>query len=172
MKRTVFRLVLPAAVLAAALFTARPPLVGQASPVPGTKNGEWPMYTADLRGSKYSPLDQIDAANFNKLEVAWRFKTDNLGPRPENKLEGTPIMVGGMVYTTAGTRRSVVALDARTGELKWVYGMDEGMRALAAPRQLSGRGLSYWTDGKGDDRIVYFTIGYRLVELKIGRAHV
>jgi quinoprotein glucose dehydrogenase len=93
--------------------------------------------------------------NFNKLEVAWRFKTDNLGPRPENKLEGTPIMVGGMVYTTAGTRRSVVALDARTGELKWVYGLDEGIRALAAPRQLSGRGLSYWTDGKGDDRIVF-----------------
>jgi glucose dehydrogenase len=165
MKRTLFRFVLPAAVLAAALSTARPSLVGQSSPMPSTKNGEWPMYTADLRGSKYSPLDQIDANNFNKLEVAWRFKTDNLGPRPENKLEGTPIMVGGMVYTTAGTRRSVVALDARTGELKWVYGMDEGLRALAAPRQLSGRGLSYWTDGKGDDRIVFFTIGYRLVEL-------
>src|SRR5262245_5996176 len=132
---------------------------------PSTKNGEWPMYTADLRGSKYSPLEQIDANNFNKLEVAWRFKTDNLGPRPENKLEGTPIMVGGMVYTTAGTRRSVVALDARTGELKWVYGLDEGIRALAAPRQLSGRGLSYWTDGRGDDRIVYYTIGYRLIEL-------
>ena len=50
------------------------------------------MYTADLRGSKYSPLDQINASNFNKLEVAWRFKTDNLGPRPENKLEGTPLI--------------------------------------------------------------------------------
>ncbi len=122
--------------------------------MPSTKNGEWPMYTADLRGSKYSPLDQIDATNFNKLEVAWRFKTDNLGPRPENKLEGTPIMVGGMVYTTGGTRRAVVALDAQTGELKWVYSMDEGLRAASAPRQLSGRGLSYWTDGKGDDRIV------------------
>jgi quinoprotein glucose dehydrogenase len=140
-------------------------LTGQTTPMPSTKNGEWPMYTADLRGSKYSPLDQIDAGNFNKLEVAWRFKTDNLGPRPENKLEGTPIMVGGMVYATAGTRRSVIALDGRTGELKWMYGLDEGKRALAAPRQLSGRGLSYWTDGKGDDRIVFFTIGYRLVEL-------
>ena len=133
--------------------------------MPSTKNGEWPMYTADLRGSKYSPLDQIDATNFNKLEVAWRFKTDNLGPRPENKLEGTPIMVGGMVYTTGGSRRAAVALDARTGELKWIYSMDEGLRAASAPRQLSGRGLSYWTDGKGDDRIVLVTIGYRLVEL-------
>ena len=123
------------------------------------------MYTADLRGSKYSPLDQINADNFNKLEVAWRFKTDNLGPRPENKLEGTPIMVKGVVYATAGTRRAIVALDAKTGEEKWVYSMDEGKRALRSPRALSGRGLSYWTDGKGDERIVYVTIGYRLVEL-------
>src|SRR4029453_11831775 len=136
-----------------------------ASAVPGTKKGEGPMYTGDRRGSKYSPLDQIDATNFNKLEVAWRFKTDNLGPRPENKLEGTPIMVGGMVYTTGGSRRAAVALDARTGELKWIYSMDEGLRAASAPRQLSGRGLSYWTDGKGDDRIVLVTIGYRLVAL-------
>src|SRR5580658_8216957 len=101
---------------------------------PSTKDGEWPYYTADLRGSKYSPLDQINADNFNKLEVAWRFKTDSLGPRPENKLEGTPIMVKGMVYATAGTRRAVVALDAKSGELKWVYSLDEGKRAARSPR--------------------------------------
>jgi glucose dehydrogenase len=165
MRRTINRVALPAIIVAAAFASLGPRLAGQSSGMPSTKNGEWPMYTADLRGSKYSPLDQINASNFNQLEVAWRFKTDNLGPRPENKLEGTPIMVGGIVYATAGTRRSVVALDGRTGELKWVYGMDEGIRALAAPRQLSGRGLSYWTDGKGDDRIVYFTIGYRMIEL-------
>jgi len=165
MKRGLFRLACAVLALAAAFATLSLRLTGQSTGMPSTKNGEWPMYTADLRGSKYSPLDQIDASNFNKLEVAWRFKTDNLGPRPENKLEGTPIMVGGMIYATAGTRRSIVALDARTGELKWMYGLDEGLRALAAPRQLSGRGLSYWTDGKGDDRIVFFTVGYRLVEL-------
>src|SRR5580704_472722 len=107
---------------------------GDAPGQPSTKNGDWPYYTADLKGSKYSPLDQINASNFNQLEVAWRFKTDNLGPRPENKLEGTPIMVGGVVYATGGTRRSVVALDAKTGELKWVWGMDEGLRAQVAPR--------------------------------------
>ncbi|HTE39401.1 MAG TPA: PQQ-binding-like beta-propeller repeat protein, partial [Steroidobacteraceae bacterium] len=137
-----------------------------AQTMPSTKNGEWPMYTADIRGSKYSPLDQIDGSNFSKLEVAWRFKTNNLGPRPENKLEGTPIMIKGTIYATAGTSRSVVALDGKTGQLKWVYGMDEGERATRwAPRQLSGRGLSYWTDGKGDDRIIYVTTGYRLIEL-------
>jgi len=132
---------------------------------PSTKNGEWPHYTADLKGTKYSPLDQINASNFNKLEVAWRFKTDNLGTRPEYKLEGTPLMIKGVLYATAGTRRSVVALDAKTGEEMWVYSLREGNRAAIAPRQLSGRGLSYWTDGRGDDRVVFVTTGYRLVEL-------
>ncbi len=140
-------------------------LSGQAPGFPSTKNGEWPYYTADVRGSRYSPLDQINGANFNQLEVAWRFKTDNLGTRPEFKLEGTPLMVKGVIYATGGTRRSVVALDAKTGELIWVHAEKEGARAVNAPRQLSGRGLSYWTDGKGDDRVIYVTTGYRLISL-------
>src|SRR4030095_6108217 len=113
----------------------------------------------------YSPLDQITAANFNTLEVAWRFKTDNFGPFPEFKLEGTPVMVNGVLYTTAGTRRAGIALDAKTGELIWSHSLREGKRAAVSPRQLSGRGVSYWTDGKGDDRILYVTTGYRLVAL-------
>ena len=133
--------------------------------VHSTSNGEWPHYTGDLTGARYSPLDQINADNFNKLEVAWRFKTDNLGTRPEYKLEGTPLMIGGILYATAGTRRSVVALKADTGEMLWVHAEFEGARAVNAPRQLSGRGLSYWSDGRGDDRILYVTTGYRLIAL-------
>ena len=166
MKRLAMRAVPVVALLVAGIAAVTPRLSGQSTGLPSTKNGEWPMYTADHRGTKYSPLDQISAANFSKMEVAWRFKTDNLGPRPETKLESTPIMVKGMVYAVAGTRRAVVALDPRTGEQKWMYALDEGERATRwAPRQLSGRGLSYWTDGKGDDRIVYVTTGYRLVSL-------
>jgi quinoprotein glucose dehydrogenase len=138
---------------------------------PSTRSGEWPTYSGDIKGSRYAPLDQINAANFNKLEIAWHLKTDNLGPRPEYKLEGTPLMVKGVIYAVGGTRRSVVALDAKTGELKWLYSMDEGRRAEVAPRKLSGRGLSYWTDGKGDERIVFITIGYRLVELNAKTGH-
>ena len=149
--------------LAALWMTARP--AGQATGVPSTKNGDWTHYTADIRGSKYLPLDQINASNFNKMEVAWRFQTDNLGTRPEFKLEGTPLAIRGTLYTTAGTRRSVVALDGRTGELIWSHSYREGNRAAIAPRQLSGRGVSYWTDGKGDERILYVTTGYRLIEL-------
>src|SRR6185295_14444202 len=135
------------------------------SRLPSTANGDWPHYTADMRGTKYSPLDQINATNFGKLEVAWRFKTDSLGPRPEYKLEGTPLAINGVLYTTGGTRRSVVALDGKTGELIWAHSLREGKRAGVAPRQLSGRGLSYWTDGRGDERILYITTGYRLVAL-------
>ena len=165
MKRVALR-VAPAVVLAASIAALMPSVSGQSTGVPSTKNGEWPMYTADIKGTKYSPLDQVNASNFSKMEVAWRFKTDNLGPRPETKLESTPIMVRGMLYATAGTRRAVVAIEPRTGEQKWMFSLDEGERATRwAPRQLSGRGLSFWTDGKGDDRIVYVTTGYRLVEL-------
>ena len=97
----------------------------------GAKNGEWRTYGGDLGNTRYAPLNQISADNFNKLEVAWRFKTDNLGPRPEYNLESTPLMVNGVMYSTAGTRRAVVALDAATGELLWVHSENEGERGSA-----------------------------------------
>jgi glucose dehydrogenase len=160
----VSRIILGCGVLAAAIAVTAPAMFGQAY-TPSTAKGDWTHYTADVKGSRYSPLDQINASNFNQLEVAWRFKTDNLGTRPEFKLEGTPLAINGTVYATGGTRRSVVALDGKSGELRWVYSLREGARAVAAPRQLSGRGLSYWTDGKGDNRILFVTTGYNLVSL-------
>ncbi|MCP5382274.1 MAG: PQQ-binding-like beta-propeller repeat protein [Kordiimonadaceae bacterium] len=132
---------------------------------PDTSNGEWPYYTGDIKGSRYSPLDQINADNFDDLELVWSFSTKNLGSRPEYKLEVTPLMIDGVLYATAGTRRTAIALDGKTGELMWLHSMREGLRAGLAPRQLSGRGLSYWSDGKGDDRIYYVTTGYKLVAL-------
>ncbi len=130
----------------------------------GARNGEWPTYGGDLGNTRYAPLDQINAANFNQLEVAWRFKTEPFGPRPEYQFESTPLMVEGIVYTTAGTRKAVVALDAGTGEVLWLHSENEGARGAAAPRQLSGRGLAYWSDGR-DKRILYVTPGYRLIAL-------
>ena len=126
--------------------------------------GEWRTYGADLANTRYKPFDQINKGNFKDLQIAWRFRTDALGPRPEGNLEATPLMVGGVVYTTAGTRRDVVALDAKTGELLWMHREDEGTRGAAAPRQLSGRGLAYWSDGRSA-RIVYVTPGYRMIAL-------
>ena len=130
----------------------------------GAQKGEWRSYGGDTGNTRYSALDQINGTNFSKLEEAWHFRTENLGPRPEYNLEGTPLMANGVIYATAGTRRSVIALDAATGELLWVHSENEDERGRNAPRQLSGRGLSYWTDGR-EERVYYVTPGYRLVAM-------
>ena len=152
-----------AAVFAAAglgLFSA-----GAASGQAGAAGGEWTTYGGDLGNTRYSPLDQINASNFSKLTLAWRFNTDNLGPKPESALQTTPLVKGGVMYTTAGSRRAVVAIDARTGETLWVHRYDDGAARLRnSPRQLSGRGLSWWGGG-GEERILYVTPGYRLIAL-------
>ncbi len=102
------------------------------------RNTEWPSYGADLAGTRYRPLDQINAANFSDLEIAWRIKTDNFGDRPEYKLEGTPLMVNGTLYATAGSRRAVIALDPATRSLHWTplpancSGFTASMKANAA----------------------------------------
>ncbi len=154
------RYIVGTALTACLLLWAAMPIIGQS----GAKNGEWRTYGGDLGTTHYPPLDQINADNFYKLQVAWRFKTDNLGPGPEFNLESTPLMANGVVYSTAGTRRAVVAIDAATGELMWTHGEREGPRGEAAPRLLSGRGLAYWSDGR-EQRILYVTPGYRLIAL-------
>ena len=159
MSRTSWRWALGIGPLVLLIVWAAAPLLGQSA-----KIGEWRTYGGDLASTRYSPLDQINAQNFNKLEVAWRIKTDAFGPRPEYNLEVTPLMANGVMYFTAGTRRTAVAADAATGELLWVHSVNEGPRGESAPRQLSGRGLSYWTDGR-EERIFYVTPGYQLVAL-------
>src|SRR5205823_3518531 len=159
---TRIRKVSAAMIVAAALIV---PAADRLTAQSGAKNGEWRHYGADTGNTRYSPLDQITAANFKDLQIAWRFKADALGSRPEYQLEATPLMVGGVVYSTAGTRRAVVALDAATGEMLWMHSEREGPRGASAPRQLSGRGLAYWSDGANDSRILYVTPGYRLIAL-------
>ena len=134
----------------------------------GAKNGEWTTYGGDLGNTHYSPLDQINAGNFNKLQVAWRFKTDNFGPRPETNLQATPLMVKGVLYTTAGTRRDVVALECRHRRVS----VDVTAKTRArAGRTLPGssRAAAWRTgptaDAEADERILYVTPGYRLIAL-------
>jgi quinoprotein glucose dehydrogenase len=147
-------------------------LAGQApNPISrGTADGQWPTYGGDLASRRYSPLSQVDASNFNALEIAWRFRTENLGPTPEFLFQATPLMVGDTLYLTAGSRRAAVALDAATGEMKWMHRVDEGPRGQGAPRRLSGRGLAYWTSGT-EERILYVTPGYQLVALDAATGH-
>ena len=127
---------------------------------------EWKTYGADLASTRYAPLDQINKDNFSKLQVAWRLKTDAFGPRPDTLYSATPLVVGAMLYTTAGTRRAVIAMNAATGEVKWVYTEDEGPRGQNAARSGAGRGVSYWSSADGSDqRIIYVTPGYRMIAL-------
>jgi quinoprotein glucose dehydrogenase len=131
----------------------------------GVKNGEWPYFAGDSGSTKYSALDQINKTNVKDLRIAWRWRTDNLGPTPDYNLQATPIMVGGVLYTTAGKRRNVAAIDAATGETLWLYRLDEGERGAKAPlRAASGRGVAYWTDGR-EKRVIHVTQGYHLVAL-------
>jgi quinoprotein glucose dehydrogenase len=126
----------------------------------------WLSYANGPSCNRYSPLDQINASNFNNLQVAWRFDAAKFGPRIETNWESTPLLVKGRLYVTAGARRDVICLDAITGEIIWMHREDEGDRGRTAPRALSGRGCSYWTDGK-IERIIYVTPGYRLKSLDI-----
>jgi quinoprotein glucose dehydrogenase len=163
-ERGIRRAALLALLVGWALLPGTVPSDAQSDTLSTTKNGEWTTYGGDLANTRYSPLSQITAENFDKIDIAWRFKTESLGPRPEYQFESTPLMVKGVVYSTAGTRRAVVALDAGTGELMWMHSQREGERGAAAPRQLSGRGLAYWSDGR-DERIIYVTPGYRMIAL-------
>ena len=100
----------------------------------GAKNGEWRFYGGDAGTTKYSPLDQINAANVKDLKIVWQWRAENFGKRPDINWEVTPLMVGGVLYFTAGARRDVLAVDAATGETLWMYRLDEGARGAAMRR--------------------------------------
>ncbi|MBI4552420.1 MAG: pyrroloquinoline quinone-dependent dehydrogenase [Candidatus Latescibacteria bacterium] len=145
------------------LACAKPP---QGKMIPAeSKPGEWRQYGNDLAFTRYSPLDQITRENAKDLKIAWHWKQENFGAEPEFYGQTTPIYVDGVLYATAGYRRAVVAIDPATGETLWMYRMDEGERGDKAPRKNSGRGVSFWTDGQGDNRIFVVTIGFYLVGL-------
>jgi quinoprotein glucose dehydrogenase len=130
----------------------------------GAANREWRHYGGDAGGTKYSPLDQINASNVKDLQIAWRWKTASLNLPTDNNWQVTPLMIGDTLYFTAGPGRSAVAVDAASGDTKWTYRLEEGVRGARAPRT-NNRGLAYWSDGRGAERIILVTPGYQLVAL-------
>ena len=125
---------------------------------------EWRYWGGDAGSTRFSALDQIHPGNAGELEVAWRWTSANFGPDPETYYRATPLYADGRLFTVAGTRRAVVAIDPSTGETLWTWRMDEGARWEEAPRRFSGRGLAYWGEGAGA-RVYVTTPGYRLVAL-------
>ena len=93
----------------------------------GAQNGDWRFYGADPGGTKYSPLDRINAANVKNLRIAWRWKADNFGPDPEYNLQATPLAMapaarrcgpsGSMKAIGAGWRRAAIIAAFRTGPM-------------------------------------------------------
>lgn len=143
-------------------IVALAPIAGQQ----GAKNGEWRYYGADAGNTKYSPLDQINESNVKNLQIAWRWKSVNFGRRPESNWQVTPLMVKGNLYFTAGLNRTAVAVNAVNGETLWTYRHEEGERGARAVRT-QNRGLTYWTDGKTDEKILFVTPGYQLIALNV-----
>ena len=130
--------------------------------VRGNAPGEWRYWGGDAHSSRYSPLDQINATNFNTLSQAWQWNAGTFGP--DEYYRTTPLYANGRLFTVATTRRSVMAIEPETGETLWMYRLEEGIRWQKAPRQFAGRGPTYWTDGT-EERVIVVTPGYHMVSL-------
>jgi len=149
-----------AAVFIGLCVTANHPAAAQV--VRGNVPGEWRYWGGDAWSTRYSSLDQINAANFNSLEIAWQWNAGAFGS--DEYYRTTPLYANGRLFTVATTRRVAVAIDPLTGETLWMWRLDEGIRWQKAPRQFAGRGLSYWTDGR-EERVIVVTPGYHLASL-------
>ena len=126
-----------------------------AQPMLGTENGEWRYLGGNVGHTRYSPLDQINGENFEDLEIAWIFHSDNFGPNLDYFSRSTPIYVDGVVYTVMTPRRQVVALDPATGEILWTFREPETVRHQRSPRQAYGKGVAYAeVNGRG---VIYIT---------------
>ncbi|MEX2583643.1 MAG: PQQ-binding-like beta-propeller repeat protein [Gemmatimonadota bacterium] len=124
--------------------------------LPGTENGQWRYVGGDAGSTRSSPVDQINAGNFEDLEIAWTWRSDNFSSKPYYFIRATPLYVDGKLYTVAGgTRRQVVSIDPATGETLWSFREPETIRFLRSPRQAYGKGVAYGErNGRG---VIYFT---------------
>jgi quinoprotein glucose dehydrogenase len=165
--------VLAAAAVALAVATGvTASLSGQAAQtaVGGSRaETEWRLFGSDAGATRYSPANQINATNAKDLRVAWRWSARNFGPRPAVSMQVSPLIVNGVMYTTAGVNRDVVAIDAGSGEQLWHWRptgeLTRWFDIIDPLSRSSGRGLSYWTDGNGDERIFVVMDSYMLVSL-------
>ena len=121
----------------------------------GTPDGEWHYQSADAWGTRYSPVDQITGDNFEDLEIAWVWRGDNFGDHIDYNFKSTPSYIDGVLYTVAGYRRTVAAIDPATGETLWIYREPHTERHDRSMRQNYGKGVAYGEiDGRG---VIYYT---------------
>jgi PQQ-dependent dehydrogenase (methanol/ethanol family) len=100
---------------------------------------QWVMASRDYANTRFSPLDQINASNVGKLQVAWTFSTGV--PRGQ---EAAPLIIGDTMYVISPFPNKVFALDATTGDLKWTYVPDQTRAAQGvACCDVVTRGIAY-----------------------------
>jgi glucose dehydrogenase len=143
------------------------PLAGQGA---AAAPGEWRYLGGDAAHTRYSPLDQIHAGNFEELEVAWVWRGDNFGPSVDYVLRSNPIFVDGILYTVAGSRRQVVAIEPGTGETLWTYREPHTPRYDRGMRNNYGKGVAYAeVDGRGVIFMTSPTFMLHALDAKTGR---
>ncbi len=122
---------------------------------------EWTTLGGDFAHTRYSPADQITVDNFEDLEVAWEWNGASFGAVSGRS---TPSYINGMLFTVAGARRDVVAIDPKTGETIWSYRLPNTGRWEYSMRADYGKGVGYAeVDGRG---VVYMiTPGFFLTAL-------
>ena len=136
------------------LVASLPAARGSAQPR-GGPSGEWRYIGGDAAHTRYSPLDQIDASNFEKLTVAWTWRGDNFGPTVDSIFRSTPLYVDGLLYTVAGERRTVAAIDSGTGETIWTYREPHTTRFARGMRNNYGKGVAFAElDGR---KVIFYT---------------
>ena len=141
----------------------------------GDRNGEWSSYASDSGSTKYTNLSQIDASNFNQLELAWRWASIDgeldfdalLGPDADigfGRLQATPLMIDGVLYMLTALNQ-VAALDAVSGETLWTYDPQVYLSGTSiSPLGFHHRGVAWWSNGEAS-RILYATNDGFLVSL-------
>ncbi len=149
-------------VFTASAFALATQAVGQTNT--SVNEGDWPVYHGNEFAQRYSPLDQINASNVESLRIAWNFSTEKFGPPTDFTNPSTPLEIDGILYANVASTRNVIALDATSGQLLWMWRPQEGERFSSAPRKGAGRGVAYWEDGD-KTRIIDITPGYHLVSL-------
>ncbi len=131
----------------------------------------WSKVGGNGAGNKYSSLDQINRGNVHQLEVAWVFQTGDADPEASSQIQCNPIIVNGTLYGTS-PQLKLIALDARTGKEKWSFMPFQEIEGdkFGHFNLNNNRGVAYWTDGKGDERIFYATGHFmNAVDAKTGK---
>ena len=144
-------------------------MVGFLPTISTAQTVEWSSYGADVEGSKYSPLDQINGDNFGDIEIVWRQSVlpdvvrGDRDIRASLAAQNTPLMVDGRLYISTGLG-TVAALDAITGAVLW-HDLPPDRDGETFERVRQTRGVAYWDDPESDDCRVLAVVGAYLVAL-------